>query len=340
MGETFTVMNDSNRRNPENEALRVEALAWLRRLNSGEATARDLEELETWRAKSPAHAQEFAGAALLWTVLGEAAQKAEADRSHSPRSTVDAFPAGTPRLARRAFLVGGSALAASAAGALVIRPPLDLWPSFSEFAADYRTRTGERQQIDVATHVSVEINTRTSIDLLATSGGATQIELLAGEAAIAKRDDALRELVVVAGSGRAAATRASFNIRKDGSLVKVTSINGEVQVRCLNSTATIRDGQQIAYDERGLGEAAVIDPEAITAWQRGLLIFRRASLSNVIDEVNRYRSGRIVLLDAKLGQRQVVANFRLDRIDDVIDFMSKAMNIRTRSLPGGVVLVG
>ncbi len=89
-----------------------------------------------------------------------------------------------------------------------------------------------------------------------------------------------------------------------------------------------------------MGEIAVVDPEVITAWRRGLLIFRRVPLARLIDEVNRYRSGRIVLIDAQLGRRQVVANFRLDRIDEVVDFIAKAMNIPTRSLPGGIVLVG
>jgi transmembrane sensor len=206
--------------------------------------------------------------------------------------------------------------------------------------ADYRTRTGERQQIEIANRVVVEMNTRTSIDLRPAADGTSQIELLTGETAIAKRDDTSRELVIVAGGGHAATTRASFNIRKDSQLVSVTCIDGSVHVRCGAGETVVQNGQQVTYDDHGLGEVTAIDPEVITGWQRGLLIFRRVSLSHVIDEVNRYRAGSIVLLDAKLGRRQVVANFRLDRIDEVIDFISKAMDIRTRSLPGGIVLVG
>jgi transmembrane sensor len=333
---TFPAMNGSGPHIPENVILRAEALVWLRRLNSGEATDADVAELGKWRARTPAHAHAFAEAALLWNVLGEAAQRAQ--DNYPGRAA--ALPVRKARLARRAFLAGGTALAAAVTGACVIRPPFGLWPSFSEFAADYRTRTGERQRIEIATRVSVEINTRTSIDLRPAADGAAQIELLAGETAIAKRDDGLRELVVIAGAGQAAATQASFNMRKDGQSVSVTCIDGNVQVRYPAGTAAIHDGQQIIYGERGLGDVVAIDPEVITAWQRGLLIFRRVSLAHVIEEVNRYRPGRIVLLDAKLGERQVVANFRLDRIDDAIDFMSKAMNIRTRSLPGGIVLVG
>jgi len=40
-----------------------------------------------------------------------------------------------------------------------------------------------------------------------------------------------------------------------------------------------------------------------------------------------------------LGERRVVAGFRLDRIDDVVGYLISAFGARTRSLPGGVVLV-
>jgi len=316
-------------------ALRTEALDWLRRLHSGEATPADAEALERWQARSPAHARAFADAALFWGVLGEAAGKAEHDR-------VVAMPAPRPdrQLARRGFLVGSAALAASAAGVLVVRPPLALWPSVAELAADYRTGTGERRQIEIENVAAVELNTRTSLDLRPPRDGDPRIELITGEAAVSTRGGADRELVVIAGNGRAASRDASFNIRKDGAAVSVSCTAGTVAVTCADRTVAIRVGQQVAYDARGAGEVTAIDPEAITAWKRGLLMFRRAPLSRVIDEVNRYRSGRVILVDAALGQRQIVANFRLDRIEEVVDFMSKAMGIRVRSLPGGVVLVG
>lgn len=327
-------MTNSESHTPDTGNLRDEALAWIRRLNTGEASDVDIAELDRWRAKSPEHAREFSEAALLWTVLGEAAKKAAAQGLAPAVNVGSGVLANRP--GRRAFLIGGGALAASVAGALAVRPPFGLWPSLSELTADYHTKTGERQRIDVAAHVSVDLNTRTSIDLRS----AAQIELLAGEAAIAKKDDSRRELVVFAGNGRVAATDASFNVRKDGSAVSVTCISGEVHVHCGPGLIAIREGQQIDYDQRGLGEVAAIDPEVVTAWQRGLLIFRRTPLSQVIDEMNRYRSGRIILLDGDLAQRQVVANFRLDRIDDAVEFISKAMNVPIRSLPGGIVLVG
>jgi transmembrane sensor len=76
-----------------------------------------------------------------------------------------------------------------------------------------------------------------------------------------------------------------------------------------------------------------------TAWQHGMLIFRHEPLSHVVSEVNRYRPGRIILLDQKLGARDVVANFHLDRIDEVVDHVVAAFGAHATFLPGRVVLL-
>lgn len=319
-------------------SLRAEALGWLRRLQSGKVTTDDLAALERWRGISPAHASEFAEASLLWTVLHDAAQQAECAAATTPATATVLSPNFRP--SRRGFLIGGAALAASAAGAAVVRPPLDLWPSAMELAADYRTGTGEQRQLDLHDRVVIELNTRTSLDVRSPRDGNVQLELLAGEAAIASRPGHAADITVVAGSGRVLSRDASFIVRKTGSNVRVNCIYGRVDVTCHDKSFALASGQQVKYDADGNGDVAAVDPELVTAWQRGLLMFRRAPLAEVIDEVNRYRAGRVVLLDPALARRQVVANFRLDRIDDVIDFISKAMDLRVRTLPGGVVLVG
>lgn len=319
-------------------ALRREAQDWLRRLVSGEASGADLAALDQWRASSPAHAEAFAEAALLWDVLHDAARQAELDRSRIPADT--AMLRSRFRPSRRGFLIGGTALAASAVGIMLIRPPLGLWPSATELAADYHTGTGERRQIDFNEHIAVELNTRTSLDVLSRTNDDVRVELIAGEAAVNNTSGRDVSVTVVAGRGRVTARRAAVNIRKVGADVRVSCTEGSVAVDCAGRSLSLEVGKQLAYDANGDGSVVDTDPDLVTAWQRGLLMFQRAPLAEVIEEVNRYRSGRIVLIDAALGRRQVIANFRLDRIDDVIDFISKAMNLRVRTLPAGVVLVG
>jgi transmembrane sensor len=320
------------------DTLKREAQQWVTRLTSGEATAADAEALKRWRLTSRAHRQAFAEANLLWDKLRPAAAEA-ATRSAGSAEAVPAtrFPTG-----RRAFLGGVLAATAAAATYVVVRPPLELWPSLAEISADYRTGIGQQQQIALPDNTSVKLNTRTSIDVIAALAGedqANQIELVAGEAAFATAPQNARPFTVVAAQGRTIASNARFNIRRDGGTVCVTCVEGEVRIEHLGRASRLQSRQQLVYTGAGLGQAEGADPEAVTAWQRGFLIFRNDPLARVIEEVNRYRPGKIILMSEELGRRPVLATFRIDRIDEVVPRLVTVFGVQVRTLPGGVVLV-
>lgn len=319
----------------ERVALKREAVEWLARLSSGRATAADADALKRWCGENPAHAEAFAEASLLWDVLGPAALNV-ASRSAAPAETARAHS----RSARRAFLGGAAAATTAAAmGYLAARPPLGLWPSVSELRAQYRTATGEQRRIALGEGATIEMNTRTSLNVGPASGG-NRIELIAGEAAVTTGSAGAEPFIVIAGKGRASASSAKFDVRVDGAGVCVTCLEGAVEVEHPGSVATLRPAEQVTYGDGGIGRVVGVDTAVVTAWRSGVLIFRHERLSRVIDEVNRYRPGRIILVDGALGRRRIDASFRLDRIDDVVPQIEHVFGVRATSLPGGVVLLG
>ena len=117
-------------------AMEREAHAWVRRLTSGDATVEDADAFQLWRRQSAAHAIAFAKASKLWETVGSAGHNLRYD----PASLGVLLDGEARRvMTRRRVLRGGLATAAVAAGAVALRPPLALWPSWSELAADYRT---------------------------------------------------------------------------------------------------------------------------------------------------------------------------------------------------------
>jgi transmembrane sensor len=70
-----------------------------------------------------------------------------------------------------------------------------------------------------------------------------------------------------------------------------------------------------------------------------MLIFHDRLLSDVVDEVNRYRPGRIVIMNAELGRRVVNGTFYMGRLDDFIDQVQQLFGARVRSLPAGLILL-
>lgn len=323
----------ADRSKGELEALRREAWTRLLHLTSGHASKADVAALKVWCAQSPCHAEVFAQVSGRWRVLGAAIENV-AQTGRPMRTGADAS-ARAP-IGRRALLVG--ALGASAAGAaiMITRPPMGLWPSLGEFAADYRTVTGERRRIALDAQASLDMNTRTTLNVRAASGGGDQIELIGGEAAFATRS---RPVEVLAGNGRAWADDAQFSVRRNDSDICVTCLEGFVHVQQEGRSATLRKRQQVIYDDRSFGHVQNIDPTLVTAWREGELLFQNEPLARVIEEVNRYRPGRIILVNEALGQRRFTAQFKLDRLEVVITQLKATFGARVVSLPGGVVLV-
>ncbi len=229
-------------------------------------------------------------------------------------------------------------MAAAAAGFMVVQPPLHLWPSLAEFGADYRTTTGEQRHVTLADSISLEMNTQTSI-ATRLADAVPGIDLISGEVVVTIAPTMQPQLVVTAGSGRITTPRGTFNLRRDGTVVGLTCLDGEVSLDCEGRSVTFGAGRQVSYDTRGLGEVATADPEAV-AWRDGMLVFRDTPLARVIDEVNRYRTGRIILIDKALGSRTVNARFELNRLDTVMSQIRHVFKAPVKTLPGGIVLVG
>lgn len=239
-------------------------------------------------------------------------------------------------MSRRAVM--GGALAASAAGIMVVRPPFDLWPSLFELRADYRTGVGEQREVAVVDGVAVQMNTRTSLSLGSGAASGT-VELIAGEASFKVAERHTATFSVIAADGTTTSTGAQFDVRVDGASVCVTCLANEARVEHRTQQVVLKSRQRVTYGDGGFGDVVAIDPSIAAAWQQGLIICNMTPLAEVIAELNRYRSGRIVLLNAEFGRSPVNGRFRIDRPDEALLQIERAFGIHARSLPGGLVLL-
>jgi transmembrane sensor len=171
-------------------------------------------------------------------------------------------------------------------------------------------------------------------------GQTTGLELISGEIAIAIGQVVAQLFVVVAADGRISADQATFNVRRSGSAVDLTCVDGTVSVDCGGRSVSLRATEQVSYDRRQLAAISQVDPDVVTAWREGVLVFRDTPLVKVIDEVNRYRPGLIVLMDRRLGRRMVTARFDIKKLDMVMREVGNTFKVPVKSLPGGIVLIG
>ncbi|MDF3839172.1 DUF4880 domain-containing protein [Cupriavidus basilensis] len=317
------------------DVLHEEAVIWLGRLTDGGVTQPELQAFKRWQQTSPAHAAAFEDAKYQWKAMRPAL--VEMLRANPARSARHARLSRAPQMGRRAFL-GAGVGAAAAAGVAILHPPLGLWPPMAEWGADYRTGTGEQRIVALSDSVTVTLNTQTSIRRQAVDGGVVGMHILAGEAAV-DLGSGSGPFAVVAGVGTSLVESGRFEARYLGDKVCVTCIDGAVRIMHPSGSRRLQARQQTVYDDSGISNVAAVETGSVSAWRKGELVFNQTPLAQVIDEINRYRPGRVVLMSASGRDRGVVGRFRIAVLDEALLQIQLAFGLDARRLPGGLLVL-
>lgn len=311
------------------DSLKREALGLVRDFATGRPTTADAEVIRRWRAQSAAHQHAWTAACTEWRQVGAIARALDA-RHASP-----AYPQER-RLGRRAFF-GAVASAAGALGvAAIVRPPMGMWPSWSELGADYRTGVGEQRDVELDANTRLSLNTRTSV-ALRMEGERRAIELISGEAALTVRPGRA-PCEIVAGNGRIDVADGEVEVRRlDGARTSVSCTAGVARLLHPAGSVDLRADQQVSYD--GVAVQPAVHPgAAASAWRRGVVVFQDLSLADVVDEINRYRPGRVVLMNSELARHRLSARFSIAALDEAITHIEQMYQATVRRV-GNVVVI-
>jgi len=325
-------MPASNHIDDERERLEQEAVAWLVRLTSGTATESDRREAATWRQLSPAHAQAFHNVERLWAgieplrgpVRGvEGAGAIDSTGAARPLSRLNRRGKGRLWIRRMAIAASVAALAVTVAVRTGALPP---------FWADVRTGTGEQRALPLSDGSRILLNTQAAVSIRY-SNESRQVDLLAGEASFQVAKDSARPFIVRTKNGQVRAVGTEFLVRETGSAAVVTVTEGVVDVFASGDRADVptrvHAGHLARYGASGVSRVEPANLRVATAWQRGKLIFEAEPLTTVVEEINRYRPGRVIVLDGALARHPVSGVFDLDRLDSALTTIEQTLSMTT-----------
>lgn len=312
-----------------------EALAWLVRLHSGRASEEDHHQCQAWQARSPAHRIAYQEAERLWRDVGRI------------RPTRNSIQVASSRLlftggfwSRRKPWATVAACILLAVGAVWVESDLQ-W--ISSAMADYRTGVGERRVVTLEDGTSLHLNTDTAVNVTFSEEG-RDLHLLKGEASFTVARDPVRPFVVKTGTILTRALGTVFAIRRHSELITVTVLEHSVQLGSSSggdvSNITVHEGEQVHYATgQGFSLVRRVDPGKETAWQRGKVIFEGQALATVIEELNRYRRGRITILNPALRALKVTGLFDTAEPDAALRMIQHTIPIHQTSLTPYLVLL-
>nr|WP_074938967.1 FecR domain-containing protein [Pseudomonas composti] len=311
----------------QQRSIREAAAEWAVLLADDALDDGQRQALQQWLQADARHAEALAFAQRTWAALGGLPADKPSRRRAVP---VAPYLARHPRRHVQLRRWGAAACLALLLGGLGLNQSERL---LLPLLADHRTASGDVRSLTLADGSEVTLDSASAIRL-DYSAGKRRIELLAGAAIFQVAPQADRPFVVEAAGGSTQALGTRFVVQREagaGALVGV--LEHAVQVKAADQQRRLQEGDSLRYDAAGLHDA-VLDLQRVTSWQRGLLVFDRQSLGQVIEQLNRYRSGYILVGSEAIAQREVSGVFRLDALDDALATLTREMHLRHRELMG------
>jgi transmembrane sensor len=277
----------------------TEAATWLARFGQP-VTTQALREFQDWR-QSPANDAAYTAAEAQWEAAGALASDPDIRAA-----TAEVLRRRPPRAARSRRTPVVLMIGAAVAGSLALAG----WLSFS-LAPIYSTRVGEQRLVVLTDGSRVRLNTDSELRVRF-RGQERRVILAKGEAFFEAAHDAARPFIVEADGARVRAVGTKFDVRRDGTTVQVSLVEGRVQVGHADqpNPTTLLPNQKLTVTPARVSAPAAIDGQQAASWTTGRLVFRDVPLETAIQEVNRYSNRKIVLAGPpSLAQHPINGSF-------------------------------
>ncbi len=302
------------------------AQQWFVLLQDEDATPDDRQRFAAWLAADPAHARAWAETEQLWTRMDAAVPALRARdawrASHKPAA----------QISRRGWLKQAAAAALVLGGGVGVAVSADLF-------ADHRTRVGERRSLKLDDGSTVELDAESALSV-AFSPGQRRIQLHRGRAFFQVAADPSRPFIVAANNGEIHALGTAFSVKiAPPDVVQVAVSEHAVAVSFGGDTMRLDAGRALAYGTGGIGQAAATDIASQLGWRQDRLFFQEAPLREVVADLDRYRSGRILILDDDLAELPVTGFFHAGQTEAALQTIEATLPVRLTRLTDRLVVI-
>jgi len=302
-----------------------QAIYWLTLLTSGEADDEQHCAFEHWLAEDKAHQSAWERAHRLW-------------RDIEGLNEQD-FPATAPMPVRKSSPRRAGFSSALACAACLVLAVFLLRHDLQFHSADYRTGIGETQTLSLADGSEVQLNSGTALSV-DYSASTRKLVLYGGEAWFKVAPNP-RPFEVVTLYGRVRALGSAFDVKALPDSVAVTVFEHAVRITLANGERVERlpEGAAIRFGQTVTDLKPRVDLDAASAWRQQRMIFRNKPLQDVVEELNRYREGRIVISGHSLNALPLTGTFDSTNPEEALQMIKASLDLSEYRLTDRLVFL-
>jgi len=334
---------------PNQSEIEAQAANWIAIIDRGLTDSEQI-EFEAWLSISPLHSEVLLKCASMWDLLEVLspiaklmpmdAELAIANISEGKDSFAE--PAG---YGERLTWRNSIAIAASFMLVLGISFYISL-PLFDDQAIEqnqeltqnnnaeqglvaYKTAIGEISKASLPDGSKLQLNTNTELRVRFNDNQRT-VELVRGEAFFEVAKDPNKPFVVMAGGDSVTAVGTAFSV--DASLIGSTEVlvtEGKVRVKSVQNEQPVylESGQKALVQNNAYQVSHNSDIDSQLAWREQELIFQGESLDKVVQEINRYTSLTLKLVDPEIASIPVGGFFKTGDLNQLLQIFEYNLGV-------------
>lgn len=310
---------------------REQAADWFARLKTRETSSADLQAFRIWR-KTPGHKEAYDEVVAFWKQSEAVGADPDIqDALAAALGRADKAPANRRAVRVSRPIIGLSLAAAVLAlfgGAVVLRG-----------AQNYATDVGEQRLVRLADGSTVRLDTNSKVEVRL-KAGRRDVRLVRGQALFQVAHDAARPFVVQADGASVTALGTRFDVKHEAGGVRVTLVQGSVEVRAQHGAAPqvwrLQPGQAISTSQPAATPKPV-DVDVATSWTQGRLVFHALPLTQAVAEVNRYSRERIELDPGPLAGQPITAAFNAGDTEAFVTAVAEVHDLKVTRSEKGVI---
>lgn len=305
------------------------------------------EQFTAWLESDPVHRKAYEEVTRSWEIAGEAGSDPDLISMRSEALMMrPEHRREYPRL--WGALATAAMLLLVMSGVYIADPlfPHRAMQSFEQNDVVLRTGIGERATATLEDGSSVVLNTNSTLEVNY-SKSRRDVRLLEGQVLFKVAHDADRPFVVFARDRQIVALGTKFEVRLDGSSVRVALLKGKVRVQPLDSAvppssekvgvsrsaAILSPGEQLLVSSGGEMTVKSANVEDLVSWKTGRIRFDDTPLAEAVAEMNRYSRTPIVIADPAIAKLRISGAFRTGQSRSFAEAVTDAFPVEAEHGP-------
>jgi transmembrane sensor len=187
----------------------------------------------------------------------------------------------------------------------------------------------EHKTINLPDGSTVTLNNNSTLDYPNVFLDKTREVTLNGEAYFSIKKDG-RPFIIKTSNATTTVLGTKFNIWSRDERTRVSVNEGKVKVagqKNMDVVYLTRNQQSIVVEKSGPTEPTRVDSDFLVEWLNNKLVFSGSALADVVEELQRYYSKKIVIEGSKLPAYNLTGSFRNRDVDSVLTMICLALDV-------------